>query len=290
MVNILSQNGQTTYGLNTYMADTEIDRINWDVTKYPMGTKCYVIATQKWYILNSEKEWSPFVPESGGSESGITLETLNVDSNDTYIAPSGVAYDQVNVAVPTPQIIEGQFTDDGEFEAPEGTAWGRIQIMVPLNAVIDRSITGLTISNRVTKIGNSAFARTEHLYNVELPNTITTIEDNAFYISNLTNINFPEGLTSIGDSAFRSTKLINVILPSTLTFIGTSAFYQCRTITSLTFKSAEPPVANSSTSFQIHQNCVIHVPYSADHSILHAYQTATNYPDPNSYTYVEDEP
>ena len=272
------------------MADTEADRTNLDVTNYPMGTKCYVIATQKWYILNSEKEWSPFVPESGSSESSITLETLNVDSNNTYIAPGGIAYDQVNVTVPIPQIIDEQFTDDGEFDAPEGIAWGRIQIAVPLNAVIDRSITSLTISNKVTKIGNNAFAKTEHLQSVELPNTITTIEANAFYISNLANINFPEGLTSIGDSAFRSTKLTNVVLPSTLTFIGTSAFYQCRTITSLTFKSTEPPVANSSTSLQIHQDCIIHVPYSADHSILHAYQTATNYPDPNSYTYVEDEP
>ena len=33
---------------------------------------------------------------------------------------------------------------------------------------------------------------------------------------------------------------------------------------------------------------IVHVPYSEDHSILELYKTATNMPDPSTYTYVDD--
>lgn len=66
MVKILQQNGQDTYNIITYLADTETDRQNLTVNKYPMGTKIYIIESKKWYILNNSKEWQPYINKKGG--------------------------------------------------------------------------------------------------------------------------------------------------------------------------------------------------------------------------------
>lgn len=86
MIKTLSQSGKTAYGLFTIAADTEEDREGLDVTKLSMGDKCYVIETQKWYILNSEGEWFPFVDEGdGGFDDGMKIVTIE-ETNPT-IAP-----------------------------------------------------------------------------------------------------------------------------------------------------------------------------------------------------------
>jgi hypothetical protein len=44
------------------------------------------------------------------------------------------------------------------------------------------------------------------------------------------------------------------------------------------FKPTTPPTLANSNAFQnIPSDCIIYVPYSADHSILNAYKTATNW-------------
>lgn len=69
MINIYSQSGQVTYGIIYYTVDTENEK-NSLPTKDKMGSKCYVIESETWYILNGNGEWVPFVGEdstAGGS-------------------------------------------------------------------------------------------------------------------------------------------------------------------------------------------------------------------------------
>ncbi len=102
--------------------------------------------------------------------------------------------------------------------------------------------------NKVSSIGTSAFASCTSLQSIDLPATVTVIEQSvfngcrnlksvtmgdgvtsigitAFYNTALTSITFPSALTSIGQSAFENSKLTgNITLPASVTAIGTQAF------------------------------------------------------------------
>ena len=70
-----------------------------------------------------------------------------------------------------------------------------------------------------------------------IPNTVTTIGDSAFYgCTGLTSITLPANLTKIGDRAFSScTGLTSITLPANLTQIGVYAFSGCTGLTSAVF-------------------------------------------------------
>lgn len=43
--------------INYYEADEAVDKTNFNTSDVPMGSKLHVIETDKFYILNSSKEW-----------------------------------------------------------------------------------------------------------------------------------------------------------------------------------------------------------------------------------------
>jgi hypothetical protein len=85
----------------------------------------------------------------------------------------------------------------------------------------------------VRTIGSSAFERCEYLTEIELPDTVTSIEDYAFYgCTRLTQINLPYALNYIGGSAFAyCTKLKEIAIPSYVDMIQSSTFYMCDSLT-----------------------------------------------------------
>ena len=84
------------------------------------------------------------------------------------------------------------------------------------------------------------FYSQNYLTTPSLPESLTSIGDNAFYnCTNLALTSLPEGITSIGDNAFYNcTNLALTSLPEGITSIGGGAFYNCRNLTSITFKGA----------------------------------------------------
>lgn len=86
----------------------------------------------------------------------------------------------------------------------------------------------------VTAVGANAFYYGEllggrNLETIKLPNTVSTIGDNAFYGSHtLTIINIPKGVTSIGKSAFEGCyELTSIDLPPLITTIEDKTFCGC---------------------------------------------------------------
>lgn len=78
--------------------------------------------------------------------------------------------------------------------------------------------------------------------------------------------------------------LPKITLPASVTTIG-SSFQNAYGLKELHFQSATPPVADGSNAFKnLPTDCIIYVPTGS----LSAYTTATNYPNPNTYTYVEE--
>ena len=136
------------------------------------------------------------------------------------------------------------------------------------------SITGVTIEEGVTSIGNNAFPSNTVLTSVTIPSGVTSIGNTAFYgctgltsvtipssvasigtsafngCTGLTSVTIPDGVTSIGQQAFQGcTGLTSVTIPSSVTSIGNNAFSNCRSLTSVTCLAEVPPTLGGRDAF-----------------------------------------
>ena len=177
------------------------------------------------------------------------------------------------------------------------------------------SLESIELPDSVTTIsGSSLFSGCSMLKHVKLPKSLTTF--NPGYIFNrcylLTSFTLPETVTTPPSSSSSwgifddCWSLVNIDIPSWLTTLGQAVISDCYSLTELTipstvttiasygirepgalkrlrFISSTPPAATASSSFtSIPNDCVILVPSGA----MTAYTTATNYPNPNKYTYL----
>jgi len=62
------------------------------------------------------------------------------------------------------------------------------------------------------------------LHSVIIPNSVTSIEDYAFFRNQLTNVTIGNNVTFIGNYAFYENHLTNVTIPNSVTFVGDYAF------------------------------------------------------------------
>lgn len=111
-------------------------------------------------------------------------------------------------------------------------------------------LVSVTVRGKCTTAGTlgfGAFNGCTLLESVQLPNSITTIDNVAFSdCSSLTNITFPEKLSVINDYVFSDcASLSEVTLPKSVTSVGAGAFEYCDQLTSFTF-------TNSATTLGYH--------------------------------------
>ena len=108
---------------------------------------------------------------------------------------------------------------------------------IPAQAFAKSKIKGsLTIPNSVTTIGEEAFSNcTELKGSLTLSNSLKTIGDRAFYMCNNLNgsLTIPNTVTTIGISAFENCIGFNgnLTIPNSVTTIGESAFRNCQGFT-----------------------------------------------------------
>ena len=148
-----------------------------------------------------------------------------------------------------------------------------------------KSLSSVIIGNSVTSIGIQDFQNCYALSSVIIGNSVTSIGTQAFqYCYTLTSITIPDGVTSIGQSAFHyCSSLSSITIPDTVTSISGYAFNNCSYMESIKFTSTTPPtVANSNAWTGVPTSCTMLVPINT----FAAYTTATNYPNPSSYTYL----
>ena len=148
------------------------------------------------------------------------------------------------------------------------------------------AIQKVEIPDGVTSISSSAFNGCYSLASVTIPDGVTSIGGYAFAnCTSLASVTIPDGVTSIGGSAFNNcTSLASVTIPDGVTSIGGYAFNICYGLGFIKFASATPPTVSSSTAWgSTPKDCIIYVPAG----YLEDYEGATNYPDPDVYTYVE---
>lgn len=87
-------------------------------------------------------------------------------------------------------------------------------------------------------IGHYAFENCRALVAVEIPSTVTRIEQGAFIgCSSLTDIKIPSGIFEIEDKTFEGcSSLSNVIIPESVKLIGDGAFKNCTGLISVTIE------------------------------------------------------
>ena len=84
--------------------------------------------------------------------------------------------------------------------------------------------------------------------------------------------------TNVVTDAMRGSKARKLFVPSSVTSIAATAYaYNSYLQEVHMFPTTPPTLANVNAFTNLPSTCVIYVPYSADHSILEAYQAATNW-------------
>ena len=106
-----------------------------------------------------------------------------------------------------------------------------------LDAFPDCSVT-ISENSQLTTIGDYAFYNCLPLTSINIPDSVTTIEEGAFRgCSKLTTVTFSENsqLITIGEAAFQyCSSLTSIYIPDSITTIGPSAFSYCFNLKTIT--------------------------------------------------------
>ena len=156
------------------------------------------------------------------------------------------------------------------------------------------ALTSITIPDCVVSIGNYAFRWCSGITSMYLPDSIGGSDSAGLYslgesilsrctslfsvrLPTVYNLRLPYGCFSC-ESVAKTNQLESITIPANFSSIGSAVFYNCANLKSVTVLRTTPPTLDNINSFQgTHADLTIHVPYSADHSILNAYQTASNW-------------
>lgn len=102
--------------------------------------------------------------------------------------------------------------------------------------ISNEKVTNLVIPDSITTINDYAFYGCDSLISVTIGNGVTYIGNSAFYnCTGMTSIEIPNSVTSIEKWAFGNcASLINLNIPNSVTSIGEKAFYECTDLISVT--------------------------------------------------------
>ncbi|MCM1226027.1 MAG: leucine-rich repeat domain-containing protein [Clostridium sp.] len=106
-------------------------------------------------------------------------------------------------------------------------------------------IKKIEIAHGITTLGKNIFGKTVNLTSVELPSTLTSIGDRAFYQHNndasnrhkLESLVIPNTVKILGTYALSRTGLREIIIPSSITEIGDYAFDNCNKLKTVRIES-----------------------------------------------------
>lgn len=146
---------------------------------------------------------------------------------------------------------------------------GRLNNPKILLDIDGNEIKEVAIPNGVTSI--YYFRMCRGLTSVTFPNSVTSIEDNAFSgCSSLTSVTFPNSVTYIGEYAFSGCSgLTSVTFPNSVIFIQHNAFSGCKNLTSIMSLIENPwTIYGKATDYRtfdldVFNNATLYVPIGA---------------------------
>lgn len=146
--------------------------------------------------------------------------TLKVIEGWSLTGMSGV--NLLNIPASVTTMYTYSFSDDTKLRVAEGNA-------------TYKSIDDVLILN---KAGTKVIMVSRNATTYNIPNTVTEIEKNAFYVcGKMTSITIPDSVTTIGAGAFYScSSLKEITIPQSVTSIGANAFAYCENLTAINIK------------------------------------------------------
>lgn len=174
-----------------------------------------------------------YIPENiteigGGAFSGCSkLSTITVDENNSTYYSMGNAIIKKDGDV----IVQG--CKDTAFSDIKGIEKLAFQA-IPIQTVV--------LPDSVTSMGNDAFA-SSGVTNVVLSKNLSTIPQNAFFnCGGLASVTIPDGIATIGKNAFYLCgSLTEVTIPSSIANIGDGVFNGCKNVAKYDFSACTNP-------------------------------------------------
>ncbi|GAB6390862.1 MAG: leucine-rich repeat domain-containing protein [Treponematales bacterium] len=107
-------------------------------------------------------------------------------------------------------------------------------------------IKGVVLPDTLTSIGDDACYGCGNLTSVVIGNSVTSIGERAFNCTGLTSVTIPNSVTSIGEGAFGGCpKLTSVTIPGSVESIGQFAFQNCTSLTSVTIENGVTSIGDN---------------------------------------------
>lgn len=282
---------------------TEIDTVSGNANS--LGTKTHIYASGGDYVITINVITGKLSIEGQTSRSRLLKKINPTDSSESSIYNScitnirignGIAnisnyafcgcYSLVSITIPN------DITNIGIYAFCNCTSLTSIIIPSEVIRIDENAFAGcvsiklIALSNKITNIGIYAFSNCCSLISILLPNSLTGIGNSLFNnCYALSSVIISEGITYIASSAFSSCySLVSLIIPNSVIRIGAYAISGCRGLGFIKFKPETPPqVSDSYIYSNLPTDCIIYVPQDS----LSAYTSKWNYPNPNTYTYIE---
>lgn len=112
--------------------------------------------------------------------------------------------------------------------------------------VVEGGVANVSLPDGATRIKKFLFYQDNTLRTVNIPNSVTVIENDSFSNSGIASLNLPNSITSIGRDAFYYCgRLSTVTFEGTPTSIASSAFSGCGNLTTINVPWSQGTVANA---------------------------------------------
>lgn len=162
---------------------------------------------------------------SDGTQVNVFLDYKNAESTLNYYTDGYGLYYELNAETLTAKLISDATANDswsGEVALPQTIEFKGKQYTL-------------------TEIGKQALYtknKSGNVTGITIPQTVTVIGEDSFYgMSSLVEIVLPDGLTELPRRAFVGLEsLQRVVVPASITFVPYYAFYRCQKLTTIEFK------------------------------------------------------
>ena len=114
---------------------------------------------------------------------------------------------------------------------PPFTTYKSIFLQSPIYSECVNGHSIIIFKNRITQIGEKAFASCHNLLEICIPNSVELIDDFAFEFTSLKSITIPSNVKRIGRFAFYGcTEINNINIPASVSTINAYAFSRCSSL------------------------------------------------------------
>lgn len=190
------------------------------------------------------------IPKETSAINGLLPETVTVEKNSAhFVNVKGVIYNAAKTKIIyANKTVSGAYTMPTTVKEIKEEAFAECKKLTSVkfsNSVTNISycafgnctaLKTVTLPTKLKTIGTSAF-QNSGVTSVTLPNTVTKVDDFAFFGSKLATLKIGTGLKTIGSSAFAYTPIKSLTIPGNVKTISGSAFTECKKLTTLTLKN-----------------------------------------------------